>query len=288
MSDINIQWHMGFVAAMYLELREDRDRLIFDKEHNLNTKPLQIDLLVIKKDFSDDIRNEIGEFYRKYNIIEYKSPDDQLNIDTYYKTVAYACLYKTYGETVNERKADDITISIIRERMPEGLFRYFKEDGIIVENPHKGIYRILDKMLFPTQIIVTEELSKEHTWLRALSGRMEEEDMRRLLTDASRLRGKMDREFADSVLEVSVKANKELVEKLMGDDVMSEALLGIMEPIILEREKKAKNEGIEQGIEQGIVYLVDAFRDLGHDDTEIVKVVMTKYGLTEEKARKYL
>lgn len=70
----------------------------------------------------------------------------------------------------------------------------------------------------------------------------------------------------------------------MGDDVMSEALLEIMEPIILEREKKAKNEGIEQGI----IYLVDAFRDLGHNDAEIIKVVMTKYGLTEEKARKYL
>lgn len=168
--------------------------------------------------------------------------------------------------------------------MPEGLFRYFKKHGITVENPHKGIYRILDKALFPTQIIVTEELSKKHTWLRALSGRMEEEDMCRLLTDISHLRGKMDREFADSVLEVSVKANKQLVEKLMGDDVMSEALLEIMEPIILEREKKAKNEGIEQGI----IYLVDAFRDLGHNDAEIIKVVMTKYGLTEEKARKYL
>ena len=47
MNEINIQWHMGFVAAMYLELREDRDSLIFDKEHNLNTKPLQIDLLVM-------------------------------------------------------------------------------------------------------------------------------------------------------------------------------------------------------------------------------------------------
>ena len=76
MSDINIQWHMGFVAAMYLELRENRDSLIFDKEHNLNTKPLQIDLLVIKKDFPDDIRNEIGEFYRKYNIIEHNYQGD--------------------------------------------------------------------------------------------------------------------------------------------------------------------------------------------------------------------
>ena len=50
MSDIKIQWHPGFVSAMNLELRENRTDLIYEKEYNLNTKPLEIDLLVIKKD----------------------------------------------------------------------------------------------------------------------------------------------------------------------------------------------------------------------------------------------
>ncbi|HBA49029.1 MAG TPA: hypothetical protein DCZ91_14780 [Lachnospiraceae bacterium] len=100
----------------------------------------------------------------------------------------------------------------------------------------------------------------------------------------SHLKEKLDKEFADSVLEVCLRADGQLIKRLKGDDTMSGALLEIMEPIILEREKKAKNEGIEQGI----IYLVDAFHDLGHNDAEIIKVVMTKYGLTEEKARKYL
>ena len=38
--------------------------------------------------------------------------------------------------------------------------------------------------------------------------------MRRLFRETSILEGKSDRELADSVLEVSVKANKQLVEKL--------------------------------------------------------------------------
>lgn len=50
MNEIKIQWHPGFVAAINLELAENRDDLIYEKEYNLNTKPLEIDLLVIKKD----------------------------------------------------------------------------------------------------------------------------------------------------------------------------------------------------------------------------------------------
>lgn len=56
MEDIKIQWHPGFVAAMGLELMEDRDGLIFQKEYNLNTKPLEVDLLIIRKDASQKYR----------------------------------------------------------------------------------------------------------------------------------------------------------------------------------------------------------------------------------------
>ncbi len=56
------------------------------------------------------------------NIVEYKSPEDHMNIDTFYKAGAYGCLYKAYGESINEHPADDITISIIRDTRPEGLF----------------------------------------------------------------------------------------------------------------------------------------------------------------------
>lgn len=48
---------------------------------------------------------------------------------------------------------------------------------------------------------------------------------------------KLDKEFADSVLEVCLKANEHLIKKLKGDDTMSEALLEIVEPIIAERMK---------------------------------------------------
>ena len=49
MEEIKIQWHTGFVAAMDLEFGENRKDLIYEKEYNLNTKPLEIDLLVERR-----------------------------------------------------------------------------------------------------------------------------------------------------------------------------------------------------------------------------------------------
>lgn len=83
----DIQWHPAFVSAMNLEFAENREDLVFEREHNLNTKPLEIDLL-IKKEADACIRNEIGHFFRKYNILEYKAPGDRLDVDSYYKATA--------------------------------------------------------------------------------------------------------------------------------------------------------------------------------------------------------
>ena len=71
MGDTKIQWHPGFVAAMNLEFEDNRDTLIFEKEYNLNTGPLEIDLLVIKKEPGVLLVNDIGKLFRGRNIMEY-------------------------------------------------------------------------------------------------------------------------------------------------------------------------------------------------------------------------
>ena len=42
------------------------------------------------------LKNEIGAFFRKHNLTEYKSPKSALTIDTLYKTLGYAALYKSF------------------------------------------------------------------------------------------------------------------------------------------------------------------------------------------------
>ena len=92
---------------------------------------------------------------------------------------------------------------------------------------------MLDGVLFPTQIIVTKELDgPEHTWLKSLSGRLKKQELKDLLKRIDGLTHDFDRRLADAVLEVSVRANQEIVEELKGDASMCQALLEIMEPEI--------------------------------------------------------
>ena len=306
MKDTIVQWHPGFVAAMNLELAKNRDDLIFVKEYNLNTKPLEIDLLVIKKDTDASIENEIGEIFKGHNILEYKSPQDHLDIDTFYKVGAYASLYKSYGETVDSIKADDITVSLVRDAKPMELFKYFKAHQYSITCPYRGIYYIEGAVLFPTQIIVTRELESDaHIWLKALSDRIEKQDMEELLKRISLLTEQGDREMADSVLEVSAQVNWQKFYELRGDGSMSEALLEMfmpiveplvearIEPIIEARmepiiEARIEKRVLKEGIKKGIQGTVEVLRDLGHEDTEIRKIIQKKYDLSDEETAEYV
>ena len=304
MDRAKIQWHPGFVAAMNLEFSENRDDLIFEPEYNLNTKPLEIDLLVIKKQPDVSLANEIGSFFRGHNIIEYKSPGDHLDIDAFYKSIAYAALYKSYGRTVDAVKADDVTVTLIREGRPGGLFQQLKKQSFQITNPLDGIYYINGKIPFSLQIIVTAELDKkEHVWLSALSARLQKQDMKELFDRIQQLETRFDRELADSILEVSVDANKEVLESWKGDDHMCEALMEIMEPEIRLREKalkeaaiqkgiqegiqKGMQEGIQEGIQKGIQGSVHMLRKLGHQDNEIKALLLSEYDLSAEEAERY-
>lgn len=289
MEDTKIQWHAAFVSAMDLELAQNRSDLEYYKEYNLNTKPLEVDLLVIKKDAGIEITNEIGKLFRGHNIVEYKSPDDHLNIDSFYKAGAYASLYKSYGKTVDERRAGDITVTLVRERKPSGLFTYFKEHGITYTNPYKGIYQVTNTVLFPTQIIVTKELNpKEHVWLKALSGQMEKQQMRELLEKIEKLDLKIDRELADSVLQVSIGANKQVVEELRGDENMCQALLEIMEPEINKIKAEVTREVTREVTKEGINNTILALRECGQTEDVIKQIISKAYHISFQEAENYL
>ncbi len=301
MEDTKIQWHAAFVSAMNLELAQNRSDLEYHEEYNLNTKPLEVDLLVIKKDAGIEITNEIGKLFRGHNIVEYKSPDDHLNIDSFYKAGAYASLYKSYGKTVDERRAEDITVTLVRERKPSRLLAYFKEHGIAYTNQYNGIYQVTNTVLFPTQIIVTKELNpKEHVWLKALSGQMEKQQMRELLETIEKLDLTFDRELADSVLQVSVSANKQVVEELRGDENMCQALLEIMEPeinkikaevtkeVTREVTREVTKEVTREVTREGINNTILALRECGQTEDIIKQIISKAYHISFQEAEDYL
>lgn len=305
MEDTKIQWHPGFVAAMDMEFKEDREKLELESEHNLNKKPLEIDLLVIKKEKDSEIHNEIGRIFRGHNIMEYKSPKDQLDIDTFYKVSGYASLYKSYGKTVDGIKAEDVTISLLREAKPRELFNYFKTNNVKVEMPYKGIYYIQGISPFPAQVIVIKELGQEeHMWIKALTDKMKKTDLENLIEKSGELCDEYDRKLVESILEVTLNANIGLIEELRGDAKMGEMMLKIMQPVILEIEKKAEIRGKKAGIEEGrktgmeegkktgiqegkIIGAIEILRNFKSND-DVKKIIMEKYHLTESDVEKYL
>ena len=297
-----IQWHPAFAAALEMELLENKDDLEFEREHNLNRKPLLIDCLVIKKKKDVVIKNEIGKFFKKYNIIEYKSARDSLSIDDVAKTQGYAHLYKAYGESINAVKFDEVTVTLIRESKPIGLFKYFEENKYAVSNPGKGIYYIESGLKFPAQIIVGKELTHEdHEWFNLLSDKVTKQEMARAIEYSRKVRSKNERELIDAIFEVSALANKNIVEELkMGDENMCQALMEIMKPEIEEVVNKAVNTAVlqerrettervtERVTEHAIRVAVEMLRGLNLGNAEIKEALQKNYNLSEEEALSYL
>lgn len=237
------QWHPAFCSAVKLELIENKADLDYTNEYNLNSKPIQIDLLVIKKSRDVEIKNEIGKIFRGHNIMEYKSPEDSLNVDTFIKVIAYACLYKASEEHINDIRLDDITITLVRERKPVKLFNWFVKKGYVVREEYMGIYYIEKEGTFPIQVIVSGKLSVEK-WLTLLNNNLGRSDAERMVLQMRSLTQKDEKAYADSVLQVALLENRKLFDNIKTEDVyMCEALRELMRPELEEASKIGEERG---------------------------------------------
>lgn len=93
-----------------------------------------------------------------------------------------------------------------------------------------------------------------------MNDKLTEDVAKELILAKAKLSDKGDIDNADAVLQVSMKANKKLYDRIKEDDAMCEALRELMAPEIEEElrirgeaEKKAGREaGIKEGIREGI------------------------------------
>lgn len=184
----NIDWHSGHYAAMELEFLENEADLTYETEHQLNHEPLRIDLLVIKKNKNIEIANELGAAFRGYNIMEYKSEDDSLSIDTVFKVNAYALLYKAYGKETDEIKIDDVTVTLTRLGYPREALKALIAQGYTVVKKNDGIYMITGNAILPTQIIVISQLNEAlHFWITKLKKSITKEQLKKVLIESQKL-----------------------------------------------------------------------------------------------------
>jgi hypothetical protein len=261
-----IQWHPAFYAAAELEFRENRDDLEFEREYNLSKEPIRMDLLIVKKTRGAKIKNEIGHIFKGYNVIEYKSPDDGLTIDDFFKTTGYACFYKGLGRTVDAVPADDITVSIIREGKPIEMFKALKALGGTIEEKYHGIYYINGITVFDTQVIVTRELDKKpHSSLRVLTEKANEDDVRIFLESTEDIEIPGDKDNVDAILKASIPANKEVYDNVREVINMSDVVMEFFKPAfdkaVEEKVEEKAKELAEEKVEESAVEFIKAIMD---------------------------
>lgn len=259
-----LQWHPAFYAGIQIELEEEAANLIFENEHQLSKKPLEIDVLIIKKDRNVPIRKNIGRIFRKYNIVEYKSPADYLSIDDFYKVYGYACIYKADTGSADEIKFKDMTITFVCHKYPYKLIRHLRKYcNDEVRQREAGIYLVKGEKI-PIQIIMTSRLSeKDNLWLKCLNNPVRETKTVEKLTQIYRRQRKNSLYEAamDLIVRVNMnifregnamcKALEELVDEMMGEKMKEQIKAEVEERVEAELKERVEAE-LEAKVEERV------------------------------------
>lgn len=256
-----LQWHPAFFASIQIELAEEADQLIFENEHQLGTKPKEIDVLIIKKNSEEQIRKNLGRIFRTHNIVEYKSPDDYLSIDDFYKVYGYACFYKSDVAKVDAIKVDDITVTFVCKSYPHKMMKHVENSRQLLVNRYEdGIYYIQGDII-PMQLIVTSELSEEdNLWLRYLTNDLHERTTVEQLIEA--YGEHRDEKLYKSAMDIIVRANYEKFEEVREMcDALEELMEDWIQDKIVERENIAQEKGHAEAKEEIIINCLKRNKD---------------------------
>lgn len=250
-SEPRTQWHPALCPALRVVCDKWNKHLTYLVEHQLGSKPNIVDLLIIKKDPNITIPLAFLNNFRTHNLIEFKSPDDGLNIHDLYKGIGYASEYQSQGHKDDIREPSEITLTLLRETRPEEMLANLAKQGRTITNTDPGVYIVEKEFPFFIQVVAYRELQDraDFLWLRALTSKLCLEDAHSLL-DVAIATNKTDelkkQQDIDSVLYVCGMENHELFISLRKENDMGklDSLKFIFEDDFKRIEQESKAEGI--------------------------------------------
>lgn len=248
MEKTKLQWHPAFGAALRITLQDEMRYLEMHEEYLLSKKPLQMDILIIKKLKDIPIRKDIGRIFRKHNIIEYKLPSDSLSINDFYKVYGYACIYQSDTNRIGEIKPEELTLTFVCSHYPRNMLQHLKRiRGIRTECQGSGIYYLRGDPI-PIQLLVLPELSnKENYWLQSMRTNLRAgAEIRKLMSEYEKHRKSKD--YA-AVMDLITRANWEQMEV---EKKMCDALKELFAEELKEADSRGRSEGMRQGLSQGL------------------------------------
>lgn len=243
-----INWHHAAYEVLKIELEKYEEYLEFYEEYHLGISKdsLRVDVLIIQKNQEVHISKKIAEKFRKYNIIEYKSPGDNLSIDDYYKVMGYGNIFRSNTGRVNEVSNDNITLTFILSKFPWKLKKELEKRKISLVKRAPGIYDISED-IFQAQIIINRKLDREENlWLRCLDNQLREKELYERLEQEYR-KHKNENRYSEPMNAIIWSNFKQKGER----KVMCEALYDLFADELLEHETKGRTQGKMEGKIEG-------------------------------------
>mgnify|MGYP004584270543 FL=1 len=275
---------------MNVELDEVWSKFEVWPEYLLGSRPMRVDLL-IKKDRDMVIRKNIGKIFRTYNFLEYKTPDDYISVDDFYKVYAYACKYIADTGATGEIAPAEVTITFICNHYPARMLQSVAKDReIYAVKREDGIYDLTGDP-FPMQLIIIHELTKEKNyWLQSLRSNItDSEEIRNL---AEHYEKYQDEVLYSDIMNAIVNANWDMFEE---EKAMCkcEALRRLFEPDIQAAAKAAAEEAAEAAtktatekrLKQDISICIGRFRKMQIPRNDVVKIIAEDYSMNEKEAQ---
>ena len=247
MNNEKLQWHPAFAAALRITLQDEMKYLELQEEYLLSKKPPQIDVLILKKVKEISLKKKIGQIFRGHNIIEYKSPDDTLSINDFYKVYGYTCFYQSNTDKIKEIDPTDLTITFAGSHYPRELFKHIKETrGIEVQQQSDGIYYLQGDAI-PMQFLYIPKLDKEENyWLQTLRNNLTAgEEIRTLMANYEKNRKSKD---YSAVMNLVTRANWTQMEV---EKKMCDALNELFAEELKEADARGRREGHKSGVIEG-------------------------------------
>ena len=271
-----LQWHPAFYASLQIELADEAHMLTFESEHTLGTKPMLIDVVIIKKQSNYKVKKNIGRIFRKHNIIEYKSPVDYLSIDDFYKVYGYTCFYKASALHIDEISVADLSITFVCHSYPTKLAEHLlNHRKLTISAKSDGIYYIIGDII-PIQLIVTSQLSPEdNLWLNSLTNDIREMNIEQLSSEYGKHENE---ELYQSAMNIIVHANTKKFEEA---SKMCEALYEIFKGDIEAAEIKGRLEGRLEAT-------ITSCKSLGATREKTLSMIMDDFNYSVEQAEENL
>ena len=241
-----LSWHPAFGAVLRIELEKELDLLEIVDERQLTKEPLQMDVLVVKKEKGIRLEKNIGRIFKSYNIIEYKSPEE-------------------------------ITLTFVCMRYPRKPLGHLKKArGMKVSRQGDGIY-YLEGDALAMQLLVTRELSeRDNYWLQHLRGNLKEgRELQALMERYERHRHS---KWYQAAMDLIVRANW---DRMKEEKEMCEALRELFADELQESKEQGEETKLISWIcaklkkDKPISAIIEDFGELGEPEEKVSLICET-------------